>query len=112
MANIPISAVTAAGAIFTTAGLGQAAASGDTVQGVDNDTFLVVYNGSGGSINVTVADPGRTPAGNAGTPVAVAVAATSFGLIPLYPSQVDPSTGLVSLTYSATASVRVAGYRR
>jgi hypothetical protein len=115
MANVPITSITAAGATFTVAGIGQAAAAGDTLNSVDDRTEIVVYNGSGGSINVQLSDPGRTPAGSSaasGLTVAVAVGAATFGVIPVSPAHVDPTTGLATITYSATASVRVAAYRR
>lgn len=86
-----------------------AAANGDTAacgQGV----FLVVRNGSGSGITVTVATPGlvdgRLAVADSTSP---SIALTSgLGIIPL-PSELyaDPATGRATITYSATATVTV-----
>lgn len=98
---------------LTTAGLSPsltAANSSDTVAiSPGQKAFLYVLNGGGSSINVTISDPGLTPAGNAGTPVVVAVPnGTTPKLIPLVAGAVAPSTGLVTITYSAVTSVTAA----
>jgi hypothetical protein len=71
--------------------------------------ILDVNNASGGSINVTVGDPGTTPAGNpaSGSPAGrvVAVPAGAQRDIYISPRNVDPSTGVVTVTYSSTTSV-------
>jgi hypothetical protein len=72
---------------------------------------LLVTNGSGGSINVTVADPGRTRLGNTGTAAAQAVADTATRVFWLSPDHVDPSTGVATVTYSGTTSVTWQAYR-
>lgn len=112
MAVIPITSISAAGLVSTPAALGIAAVGPDTLAGPDQDTTLVVFNGSGGSINVTVTDPGRTPAGNAATAAAVAVAAGSLGFIPVGAALADPSTLVATVNYSAVTSVRVLAVRR
>lgn len=111
MAVIPTTSISAAGLISTPAALGIAAVGPDTVVGPDQDTTLVVFNGSGGSINVTIGDPGFTPSGNAGTPTARAVAAGALGFFPIGPSAAD-TTGVATITYSAVTSVRVVAVRR
>ena len=112
MAVIPTTSISAPGLISTPAALGIAAVGPDTVVSPDQGTTLVVFNGSGGAITVTIADPGATPAGNAGTPTARSVAAGSLGFFPIGPANVDPTTGVATVTYSATTSVRVAAVRR
>lgn len=95
---------------LTTAGLAPslvAVAASDTVPiSPGQKAFLYVLNGGGSSINVTVADPGATPAGNAGTPVVVAVPnGTVPKLIPLNSGNVNGATGLVTIGYSGTTTV-------
>lgn len=92
-----------------------ASVGGDTVAPAslaDDRTFLYVNNGSASSITVTVADPGKTPAGNAGTAPPVSVAAGAIGLIPIATGSINPATGLASITYSAVTTVTVAAVRR
>lgn len=95
---------------LTTAGLAPtlvAVSASDTVAiSPGQNAFLYVLNGGAGSINVTVTDPGATPLGNAGTATVVAVPnGTTPKLIPLNPGAINPSTGVVTITYSGTASV-------
>jgi len=52
---------------------GTAVSSSDTISGNQVGGYLVVTNGGGGSINVTIADPGHTPLGNTGTTSVTAV---------------------------------------
>jgi hypothetical protein len=92
-----------------------AAGGGDTValaSATDVGSFLQVTNGSGSPITVTLVDPGATPAGNTTTAPANSVAAGATKLFPLYPSLVNPSTGLINITYSAVTTVTVAAIRR
>lgn len=112
MAAIPLTSISAPGLISTPAALGIAAVGPDTVANPDQDTTLVVFNGSGGSINVTIGDPGSTAAGNAGTAVARAVAAGALGFFPIGQANTDPGTGLATVTYSGVTSVRVVAVRR
>lgn len=112
MANIPFQVVTPAGFTPSTQA---AAVGGDTVQpsGPNDDRcMLQVTNGGGSSINVTINDPGLTPAGNAGSPVVVAVAAAATKLIALPPGAINPATGLISISYSGVTTVTVAALRR
>lgn len=92
-----------------------ASGGGDTIAPAslsDDRTFLYVNNGSGASITVTVADPGKTPAGNSGTAPAVTVAAGAVSLIPIATGSINATTGLASVTYSAVTTVTVAAVRR
>ncbi|MEV6344128.1 hypothetical protein [Actinoplanes sp. NPDC051851] len=77
----------------------------------DRGLILVVTNGSGASINVTIADPGTTAAGNAGAATAQAVATATKGWFRLLPAHVNPNTQLATVTFSAVASVTVEAVR-
>lgn len=112
MALLPNQTITAAGLTPTTVA---ASAGGDTIapaSSADDRTMLYVNNGSGASITVTVADPGKTAAGNSGTAPAITVAAGAVMFIPISTGQISPSTGLASITYSAVTTVTVAAVRR
>ncbi len=67
--------------------------------------FLVVINGGGSSDNVTVSDSGTTPAGNAATTPANAVANGTTEIMYISPRAVNLATGLVTVTHSFTTSV-------
>jgi len=112
MANLALQNIAATGSVVSTS---SAAAGGDTVTPAsanDDRCFLQVTNGGGSSINVTVTDPGVTPAGNAGSSVVVAVAASATKLIALPPGAINPANGQIAIAYSAVASVTVAALRR
>jgi len=66
--------------------------------------ILEVTNGSGGSINVTFTDPGKTPAGNTGTEPPAAVAAGARRRWKLTSAFVG-SNKQITVTFSATPSV-------
>lgn len=84
-----------------------AAAGGDSFV-PQNDMFLVVKNGSGASVTVTVVVPGNDDFGNARPDVAVVVAAATERYIPVsHGLYLDPATGLVNVTYSAVTTVTV-----
>lgn len=72
----------------------------------DDHVVLWVVNGSGGSINVTVAVPGNSKYGPANPDVVVAIAAgVSQGIGPFPADLADPADGLVHVTYSAVTTV-------
>lgn len=84
-----------------------AGAGGDTAK-CGNNTFLVVKNGSGASINVTLSSyPDTTPYGATIPDHVVAVAAATERWIPLNGSVFANPAGDVAITYSAAASVTV-----
>jgi hypothetical protein len=86
----------------------QAAAGGGDTATPGNNSFLVVKNGSGASVTVTLVVPGNDQFGNAKPDLAVAVAAATERYIPLRDAALaDPTTGIVSITYSAVTSVTV-----
>lgn len=101
-------AYTQVGIAGTLPGLAAAAGGGDKVPPNDRGALMVV-NGSGGSINVTLVVPGNTKYGQANPDVVVAVAAGATKLIgPLPADLADPADGLVAFTYSAVTTVTVA----
>lgn len=91
----------------TTVTFAAASAGGDSAA-PDDRTFLRVKNGSGSSINVTLAVPGSSY-GQTNPSVVVAVPATTGDVSIDLPSQLaSPSTGLLAWTYSAVTTVTVA----
>lgn len=80
-------------------------ASSDTVSINDLPATLRVSNGSGGSINVTIVDGGKTPLGTSAAALsASAVAASAVKSYKLTAAMAD-SSGNVTINFSATASV-------
>lgn len=89
-------------------GLQAAAGGGDKIAPGEH-TALLVRNGSGGSLTVTIAVPGNTRWGQAQPDVAVAVPAGATRVIgPLPVELADPLDGLVAITYSGVTSLEVA----
>lgn len=87
---------------------GAAVSSSDTIAAADvgaNGCLLNVINASGGSINVTISDPGLTPVGNAGTTAAQAVANSADRWFLISPNHVNASTGVATVAFSGTTSV-------
>lgn len=87
---------------------GAAVSASDTIAAADigvNGALLNVNNGSGGSINVTLLDPGTTGVGNAGTTVPQAVANGADRWFRITPAHVNPATGVATVTYSGTTTV-------
>ena len=90
-----------------------AAGGGDTVI-PDEDVFIHIRNGGGGAITATVVTPGVGPGGVAvpDIPVASIPATTGAAFVgPLNAALADPTTGLVSITYSGVTTVTVAAIR-
>jgi hypothetical protein len=87
-------------------------ASSDTFALNDLPGILEVSNASGSPINVTPVDGGKTPYGSAAAALAaIAVPATTGKRrIKLLPAWAD-STGVVTVAFSATASVTCEFYR-
>lgn len=91
----------------TSASYVAAGASGDTFDPGDN-TILLVKNGSGSSITVTVATPGNTEYGQAEPDVTVTVAAGAEQAIGPFPASLaDPTDGKVHVTYSSVTTVTI-----
>lgn len=90
----------------TTITYGAAAAGGDTL-GHTSGGVLRVKNASAGAVTVTVVTPGNTRYGQADPDIPVSVAAAAEVAIGPFPAELAVE-GLVSVTYSAVASVTVA----
>lgn len=108
MAKIEEQLVTLAGLAPT---FTAAAGGGDTFD-PDADTFIVVKNGGGSPITVTVPTPRVDPAtGLAEADVSVSVPATTgerwIGPFP-FETYADPATGLGSIGYSGVTTVTTA----
>ena len=79
--------------------------AGDNIP-VNDRGFLVVTNGSGASINVTLQTPGNTQWGLAQPDVVIAVPAAATRYIgPMQAALMDPTDKAVKVSYSAVASV-------
>lgn len=92
----------------TTVTYAAAGGSGDTFK-PNERAQLLVRNGGGSAITVTVAVPGTTKYGvNEPDVTSSSIAASGEAAIGPFPADLaDPSDGLVHVTYSATASVTV-----
>jgi hypothetical protein len=104
MALLTATRPTAAGVAYTPA----AVSASDTISGNDLGSlgaYLVIINGGASPDNVTVSDSSFTPAGNAGTTVANAVANATSEVMYISPKAVNPSTNLVTVTHSFTTTV-------
>ena len=94
-----------------------AANSTDTISSSDiSERGVILHVKTGGTgTTVTVGDPGSTPAGNAaaGSPAgkAYVLGATAEARIPVNKANVDPATGLATITYSAVTSVTAQAFR-
>lgn len=77
----------------------------NTINGNLVGGYLKIYNGSGGSINITFTDPGTTAAGNTGTQAAVAVADGAAKWFPLLAAFRASATNLITVTSSSASSV-------
>lgn len=92
------------------ASTGAAVAASDTVaQSIlgQRGAYLEIINGNASSDTVTIKDFGTTAAGNSLTSNQYTVSVTNgtSKVIWLKPSMVDPSTGLITITHSVTATV-------
>ena len=104
MALLTAVAVTSAATTVAAA----ASSTSDTISASDignKGCLLNIINGSGGSINVTLADPNTTAVGNAGTAVAQAVGAGVDRWFKITPRHVNPATGVATVTLSSATSV-------
>lgn len=90
-----------------------AASGGGDKVGAGEDTAILVTNGGGGSINVTIAVPGNTEFGQAEPDVVVAVAAGATKLIGPFPAALEDraTDRLVHISYSGVSSVTVAALK-
>ncbi len=86
-----------------------AAANGDVVP-FDVDGMLLVKNGGGSSITVTITPPGSIH-GVAKPAIVMTVAAGALGFWKMNRDMGDPATGLITLAYSAVTSVTSAALK-
>lgn len=103
-----LSAITPVNAGVSSAGA--AVAASDTVARSimgSSGAYLEIINGNAATDNITITDPGSTPAGNslAGGTIAVSVAAGASKVFYLRTDQVTQATGLITITHSVTATV-------
>ncbi|OLT24417.1 hypothetical protein BJF79_13830 [Actinomadura sp. CNU-125] len=108
MATVAVAAITRDGTAVTTS---TASSGGDKVRAADR-TFLLVENGGGSSLTVTIGGVGTTSYGVDNPDKTVSVAAGATSAIPLLAVYGDPDdSGLASITWSATTSVTFAALR-
>jgi hypothetical protein len=67
--------------------------------------YLDVINGGASPDTITISDAGTSPAGSAATTPTDSVTAGTSQIFYISPTQVNPATGLVTITHSFTASV-------
>lgn len=86
--------------------------SSDTIT-PDVGLFLHVKNANASACTVTITDAGTTPGGSpASNPTVSVPASTGDRMIPIQPGYVNPTTGLITVSYSITASVTAALVKR
>lgn len=107
MAALTAIVATNAGTVST----GTAVSASDTIaqsQLGSSGALLEVINAGGSTDNITISDNGATAAGNqlSGNTLAVSVANGSQKVFRLWnPGNVNPSTGLITVTHSFTTTV-------
>lgn len=104
MALMTATRPTAAGVLWSPA----AVSASDTISANDlgtNGAHLVIINGNASPTNVTVSDSGATAAGNPATTTPNAVANATTEVMYISPRAVNPTTSVVTVTYSVTATV-------
>lgn len=107
MATLTTQVIGQAGTTITFAnatGSGDQSATGDGV-------MLLVKNGAGSSITVTLTTPGVVDGDLAIADRTFTVAAGATGGIPVTDRYRDPATGLATITYSSATTVTVAVIR-
>lgn len=103
-----LSATTPTNGGTTTAGA--AVAASDTIARSimgPKGVYLEILNGNAASDSMTISDAGSTPAGNAlaGGTISASVTNGTNKVFHIKPDQVNPTTGLVTVTHSVTATV-------
>jgi hypothetical protein len=106
MAALSATVPTRTGTVST----GQNVASSDTISiGLlgANGAWLDIINGNASTDNVTISDAGFTPAGTpiSGGTYSASVTNATAKTFYISPKQADPTTGLVTITHSVTATV-------
>lgn len=96
-----------AGTASTGAGVAASDTIAQSIMGPNGATLEIINNGAG-TDTITITDAGLTPAGNslAGGTYSVTVAnAGASKVFDLSNAQVNPSTNLITITHTVTASV-------
>lgn len=109
MATLPTQVVGLAGTANNAINFSAAAAGDKCATG--EDVILLVKNGAGSSITVTLATPGRIDGDLDITDRVVTVAAGATEGIRVTDRYRDPATGLAAITYSSTTTVTSAVIR-
>jgi hypothetical protein len=107
MATLPTQVIGQTGAEIT---FGNASVGGDACATGDG-VKLLVKNGSGSSITVTLVTPGKVDGDLDIADRTFTVAAGEIGAIPMTDRYRDKATGLATVTYSSATSVEVAVIR-
>jgi hypothetical protein len=110
MALLTVTTLSAAGALTNLAAVNTT----DTISASDigdRGVILDVNNGAGAPITVTISDVGLTPAGNVGTPLVVTVTNATRKRIFVGPKNVNPATGVATLTYSSATTITAEAFR-
>ncbi len=94
----------AAGVTGTLTTTGTAVTASDTINGNMVGGILEIRVGASPT-NVTFVDPGRSSAGNTTTQAAAPIAASTTRTFRLTSAYVDPSTNLITVTFSSQATV-------
>lgn len=110
MAALTTQQIALAGTVITP--VAATASTGDTFT-ADDHTWLMVVNGSGSSINVTITIAQKGPAATTIGPLVVAVAATTTKHIGPFPAAFfqDPVAGNCTVVCSAVTTVTIAAVR-
>lgn len=107
MATLPTQVISHIGTAITFS----AASSGGDQCATGSDVKLLVKNGAGSSVTVTLATPGTVDGDLSIADRTMTVAAGSTSGIPVTDLYRDPATGLASITYSDATSVTAAVIR-
>jgi hypothetical protein len=107
MATLATQVIAQAGTAITFA----AATGGGDACATGSDVKLLVKNGAGSSMTVTLVTPGNVDGDLAIADRAVTVAAGVTTGIPITDRYLDPATGLAAITYSSVTTVTVAVIR-
>ena len=100
MATYTAEAMTVAGTALTS----RTAASGDKITPDDN-LFLIITNGGGAPMTVTVTVVGNNSYGEANPDPVKTITNATTKAVKLLREWADPADGLIALTWSATTSV-------
>ena len=100
MATYTAEAMTVAGTALTS----RTAASGDKIM-PDSELFLIITNGGGSPMTVTVTVAGNNTYGEANPDPVRTITNGTTKAVKLLREWADPSDGLIALTWSATTSV-------